>query len=698
MRVAAARLVCLVALLGSAACASDAPREVAPSVAAYCGEDAEAVEARIDALLGEMTLDTKLRMMAGSRPGVVGGVWEVPGAPEHGVPGLHMLDGPRGLSAFTDLEGTAFPVGSARGATWDPELERRVGAAMARELRAAGADVLLAPTINILRHPRWGRTQETYGEDVHHLGEMGVAFIEGAQSERVIASAKHYAANSIDDTRFDVNVVVDERALREIYLPHFRRAVTEAQVGSIMSAYNFVNGDHCSESTHLLRDILKGEWGFAGFVESDWLLGTRRTAPAVNAGLDIEMPAGNHFARGRLLAAIDEGAIELETIDEAARRILRAQLCFDLDTDPALRDPARLPMEAHHGLAREVAERAMTLLRNEGGLPLERAGTLAVVGELAARENIGDLGSSNVRAPYVVTALEGIEAAAGGATVVHLSEPLDAEDEAALEAADAVVVVAGLTEDDEGEGGIASGDRESLALPRGQDALIEAVAARSERVVVVLEGSGPMLAPWLEEVEAVLMAWYPGMEGGHAIAAALFGDVNPSGRLPMSWPVAEADLPPFDNESLEVVYDYWHGYRHLERSGVAPAFPFGHGLSYTRFELGAPRLEREVLSGMDDALVVEVEVTNGGEREGVETVQLYVSVPESAVERAPRDLRAFGQVRLEPGASGTVRLEVPARSLAYWGEAGWTLERTGYVAHVGTSALDLPHAAPFRVE
>ena len=280
MRVAAARLVCLVALLGSAACASDAPREVAPSVAAYCGEDAEAVEARIDALLGEMTLDTKLRMMAGSRPGVVGGVWEVPGAPEHGVPGLHMLDGPRGLSAFTDLEGTAFPVGSARGATWDPELERRVGAAMARELRAAGADVLLAPTINILRHPRWGRTQETYGEDVHHLGEMGVAFIEGAQSERVIASAKHYAANSIDDTRFDVNVVVDERALREIYLPHFRRAVTEAQVGSIMSAYNFVNGDHCSESTHLLRDILKGEWGFAGFVESDWLLGTRRTAPS----------------------------------------------------------------------------------------------------------------------------------------------------------------------------------------------------------------------------------------------------------------------------------------------------------------------------------------------------------------------------------------------------------------------------------
>jgi len=659
------------------ACGGAEGAEVSDALEAYCQTDAAEVEGRVDALLAVLTPDQKFDLMSGERATLYEGVWLAAQIEEQGVPGLRMLDGPRGLSAYTELPGTSFPVGAARGATWDPALEERVGAAMGRELRAAGGDVLLAPTINILRHPRWGRTQETYGEDVHHLGAMGVAFIEGVQSEGVLASAKHYAVNSIDDTRFEVDVNVDERTLREIYLPHFRRAVQDAQVGSVMSAYNFVNGVHCSEHDHLLREILKGEWEFQGFVESDWLLGTRDTVGAANGGLDIEMPAANHFTRRRLRAAVEEGSVSMDTVDEAARRVLRAQLCFGLDARPATRDPASLPMDEHHALAREVAERSLVLLKNEGALPLESGASIALVGPLADAENIGDLGSSSVMPPYVVTPLQGLEEAGADVALV------DVEDADAMAAADVVVVVVGLTADDEGEGGIAAGDRDSLALPREQSAIVAAAVAANENVVVVLEGSGPVLMPWLDDVSSVLMAWYPGMEGGHAIARVLLGEVNPSGRLPQSWPVAEEDLPAFDNESLAVTYDYWHGYRHLEREGTAPLFPFGFGLSYTSFAYG--ELQAEV-SGED--LVARVEVTNSGERAGIETVQLYVSVEGSAVMRAPQDLRAFVQVSLEPGASGSAELRVPLDDLRYWSEEGWALEPGTYVLRAGSSSQD----------
>ena len=492
------------------------PEPFAPTEAtrAYCQGDDDAIEERITEILADLSQAEKVSLMHGAGVMLVDGTWHVGGVERLGIPGLDMLDGPRGLSSFTGLTGTAFPVGMMRGATWDPALEERVGAAMGRELRASGASVLLAPTINILQHPRWGRAQETYGEDTHHMGEMGVAFIRGVQSEGVIASAKHYAVNSIEDTRHEVDVSIDERTLREIYLPHFRRAVQEAGVGSVMSAYNQVNGLYCDLNTHLLREILKDEWGFAGFVESDWILGTHGDVESVRAGLDIEMPS-NAFFRNlrRELAA---GAIEEREIDDSVRRILRAQLCFGLDTRDRVRDdPSARETPEHLALAREVATRGIVLLRNEGPvLPLDPSGSFVVLGRTAAIENIGDGGSSSVTPSDVVTALEGI--AARAASVTHLEgTTLDAAGEAAVTAADAVLVITGLTEEDEGEADISAGDRDTMELRSEEIALIEAAAALNPSVVVVLEGGSAILVEgWVDGVAAILHAFYPGSEGG----------------------------------------------------------------------------------------------------------------------------------------------------------------------------------------
>lgn len=679
------------------------PFEPTAATEAFCGDGYLEVEARIDELLTQLTLREKVSMMHGARPATVDGVWLVEGNEDHGIPGLHMIDGPRGISVFTGETATAFPVGMCRGATWDLGIEERVGAAMGREARSVGADVVLAPTINILRHPRWGRAQETYGEDPMHLGSMGVAYIRGAQSENVIASAKHFAANSIEDTRFEVDVTVDERTLREIYLPHFRRAVMEAQVGSVMSAYNSVNGFFSGENAHLLSEILKDEWQFQGFVESDWLSGTHSTAPAANSGLDIEMPAGVFFS-GRLILAVEEGEVSIHVIDRAIRRILRTQFCFELDTAPPIVDASQRETAEHRALALEAAQRGIVLLKNADvgavpALPIDRAAVTEIVllGKLADVENIGDSGSSAVESEDTITALEGLIDRAGAVTITHIAEAtLDAAAQATVSGADVVVVVAGFTGDDEGEGAIGAGDRESLDMDAEQKALIAAVAGLNDRVVVVLEGGASILMdPWLADVEAVLMAWYPGEEGGHAIADVLFGDVNPSGRLPISFVHGEADLPDFDNTSLAVTYGYYHGYRHLMREGTAALFPFGFGLSYSEFTYDS----LDIVAETDGSFTATVDVTNTGTVAGRETVQLYVSAPGSAVDRAQADLRAFAQIDIAPGATEQVVLSVPARDLAYYDvdSSSWVVEHLEYTVSVGPNVRDRPLSAPMTV-
>lgn len=665
--------------------------EVEPDLDAYCPRDHVAIEAQIDAWLAALDVPSKVAMMHGVGLLPTNGTWAVAGNEALGIPGLRMLDGPRGVSRVSGETATAFPVGMMRGATWDPELEREVGAAMARELRSVGSDVLLAPTMNLLRHPRWGRAQETYGEDTEHVGAMAAAFIEGVQSEDVIATAKHFAANSIEDTRFDVDVTLDARTLHEVYLPHFRRAVQDANVAAVMSAYNSVNGAHCDVNAPLLRDILGDQWGFAGFVMSDWIQGTHGSVTAVRAGLDVEMPSGAYFHR--LVDEVAEGDIDEAELDESLRGVLRAQLCYGLDTDPAVPDPDARETDEHLALAEEVAARGIVLVRNGGILPLDTSmlGELVVMGPLADVENIGDEGSSAVDPAGVVTALEGLTDNAGAATITHIaSMSPTTEDDMVIAAADAVVLVVGLGQDDEGEGLIAGGDRDSLALPAEQLELIEHVAALGTPTIVVLEGGGPILVDdWIDLVDAVMIAWYPGMRGGNAIARVMFGDTEPSGRLPASVPFAEDDLPLFDNVSLDVTYEYLHGYRHLAANGTDAALPFGFGLSYTEVSYDAIAIEATT----DDAVRVRVDVGNVGSRPARETVQLYVSMPDSAVMRAPLDLRGFAKVDIEPGATASVEIEVRLDDLRTWDEAqgGWSALETGtYVLRAGPSSATLP--------
>ncbi len=676
-----------------------------PTVAAYgdggfCGDSANAVEGYIDSFLPGLAQFGKFRQMAGDPVDIVQG-WPTPELPSQGIPGYHMVDGPRGVTQLVG-NATAFPVGMARGATWDEALEEAIGEAVGRETRAYGASVILAPVTTVVRHPRWGRSQESYGEDPVHLGAMGTAFVRGAQ-RHVVASLKHFAVNSIEDTRFTVNVTVDERTLREIYLPHFRRVVTEGQAASVMSAYNKVNGQYCAENSHLLRDILKGEWGFRGFVESDWVFGTRSTVASALAGLDIEMPSPNFYSQQNLAAAVTAGDIPIEVIDEAVRRNLRVKMCFDLRDNPPAPDPAAVETAEAIALARQAAREAIVLLENDGDLlPLDPSApaTIVVTGPLADAENIGDLGSSAVAPSYVVTALEGIQAAAGSATVVYLAdEPGVGGNAATIAAADAVIVVAGFTSADEGEAFIAAGDRDTYSLDAAQEAWIADVAALNPATVVVLEGGSAIgIENWVDDVEALLMAWYPGMEGGTALGEILFGAVNPSGKLPLVWAADEADLPTFVNDNDEVTYEYYHGYRRLDHNGADPRYPFGHGLSYADYSYSNLVLEESSLAP-EGTLALHFDVTNNGTVAGEEVAQLYVGYPGSAVDRPIIELKNFARVALEPGETRTVDLEVPVADLAYYevSEPGWVVEEIAYGVHVGGSSRDLPLSAGFTV-
>jgi beta-glucosidase len=672
--------------------ATPPPGPPPPGLEALCGPRAAEVEARLDALLPTLTLEQKVALMHGSTLLAADGIWPLPGLPEADVPGLRMVDGPRGVNhRLEGLGATAFPVGVARGATWDPALERRVGEAMATEARAVGAGVLLAPTVNVLRHPRWGRAQESYGEDPHHLGALGVAFVEGVQSRKVVACAKHFAANSIENTRFEVDVQVEERALHEVYTPHFRRLV-DAGVGAVMSAYNKVNGAYCAENGPLLDTLLKQSWGFTGFVVSDWIFGTHSTVGSALAGLDIEMPLNKVYG-APLVQAVRAGEVDEGVIDAAVRRIVRVQWCFEHDTAPPEADGVGLESEAHRALAREAARRGLVLLKNEGAaLPVDPATALrvAVLGRVADVENIGDAGSSNVRPREVVTALEGLREALPGATLTHVVGVAPTPEELdAIAAADVVFVFTGNLAADEGEALIAAGDRSSLQVPAEERALIEQVGALHPRVVVVLEGGGAFEMPWLGAVEAVVMAWYPGAEGGRALAEVLLGRAEPTGRLPVTFPAREVDLPPFDNVALTVQYDLWHGYRHLGRQGIAAIFPFGHGLAYTTFEYGDARVEPSTATA-GDSVLVHVAVRNTGARVGTETVQLYVTPPETSVDRGVRTLRGFVQLEVAPGAEAQGVISLSVADLATWDPERdvWHLEPGDYRLSIARNAED----------
>lgn len=663
--------------------------------------DHPAIAAEVDALLSRMTQAQKINELRGSAPRPVEGLYYAGGDESLGLPPFKMVDGPRGARAGT---ATAFPVALARAATFDVELERRVGFAIGLEVAAKGGNVLLAPTINLLRHPGWGRAQETYSEDSHHMGAMAVAFISGAQNH-VLTSPKHFALNNLENTRFEMSAEVGLRALHELYLPHFKRCVIEAAAASVMSAYNKVNGVYCGEHPQLLTDILRDEWGFKGFVESDWFLGTRSTAAALNAGLDIEMPGPYRFTDERLEAALASGELSDAVIHRNARHAVYQKVAWRL-AQQSVPDAAVVECDAHVELARTVAERSIVLLKNDADLlPLpNRSGLrIAVVGDLADVVNLGDRGSSFVTSSAVSTPLAGLQALAEQTTLEHFKTDADLS---GLDAFDITVVVAGLTYKDEGEfipvaqqeaegSDLArGGDRADLALPERERELILRAARASKKTVVVLEGGSAILVDdWIDSIDALLMVWYPGREGGHAIANVLFGDVNPSGRLPVSFPRSMEQLMPWDVTSLSVEHDLLHGYRYLDHHGHTPAFPFGFGLSYTTFALANLDVRR-----LGPLFRITVHVTNTGARAGASVVQLYVGCEESSVLRAKHELKGFGRVHLEAGESAVLELDVADDDLRYFDEAigDWKLEACLYRLSVGFSSRDLPLTMRWR--
>jgi beta-glucosidase len=682
----------------------------------------QADRAAVD-LVARMTLDEKLHEMTGSGLGpMIAGLLirdEVlpvysGGNERLGIPEIAFTDGPRGVGCGRS---TSFPVAMARAATWDVDLQRRVGDAIGREARAQGANYWGGLCLNIVRHPSMGRAEETYGEDPWLTGEMGAAILTAVQRHNVMACAKHFALNGMETARFKNSVEIDERTLQEVYLPHFRKAV-EHDVASFMSAYNKVRGEWCGESRHLLTEVLREQWGFRGYVTSDWIWGLYDGPRGVRAGLDVEMPAAKAYGRG-LRERVQRGEVPRAEIDESVRRIVRTKLRFLTRPDPQAYPRSLVASPAHTALAREVAEKAMVLLENDGGLlPLDRSRvkTLAVVGHLADADNTGDHGSSQVKPPYSTSALAGLRAYLGGAAVLHADGSDLAEVARVAAGADAVLVVAGSRWDEVGEYVsddqgmrprgpaekrplvvkvpfrkpvvISGGDRVPLALkPRDLTVIRAARLANPRCVVALVGGSVYTMEEWRHDVPAIVMAWYFGMEGGHALARVLFGDVNPGGRMPLTTPKDDTQLPFFDEYADTTWYGPYHGYTLADRKGHEVAYPFGYGLGYTTYAYGNLKVPTPVVAP-DGQVDVTVEVTNTGRRAGEEVVQLYVGFEGSPVERPVKLLRAFAKVALAPGETKTVPLRVAARDLAWYDaeRKAWRVEPMTYGVLVGPSS------------
>lgn len=640
-----------------------------------------------------------------------------------GIPPTIFLDGPRGVSLYKGA--TAFPVTMARGASWDPALEQRVGTAIATEILALGANYSGAVCMNLLRHPRWGRSQETYGEDPHHVGEMAVALTRGIQSLGVQACAKHFAVNSMENNRFGGDFIVDQRTLHEVYLPHFKKVI-DAGVASVMSSYNQLNREYCGHSRPLLTDILRQQWGFRGYVTSDWQHGLRDTKAGILAGMNVEMPSGTHYSMRKIKRLIRDLEITEADIDTLVLPIIRTKLEFAARRNEERPGKDALACTAHRTLAREVAEQSAVLLKNEGAalpLDLRELCSIAVVGSLANSMETGDHGSSQVFATDVISPLAGIRAYLKDTRAEVLTTTSTDSIGAVCQRADAVVVVAGMTWEDEGEyigrGGIRDsldreklnpivkmkvlgrgGDRRHLSLHPEDIATIKAAAIVHGRVIVVLvAGSALMVEEWHTDVAAILQTFYNGVEGGHALARILFGDVNPSGRLPFTVPTNEAHLPPFPSFAAQVQYGPFHGYTLLDKEALEPRYPFGFGLGYTTFSMERPVLNKQQLSE-DDSISVTVQLKNQGTAEGAEVMQVYVSSPDDGAATPVKLLRAFRKVPLRPGEAKEVTLTIPVRDLARYDveTSSWKIRSGNYALMVGNSSRDADaHRLAFTV-
>ncbi len=807
------------------------------------------IEQRVQDLLSRLTLKEKVSLLSGKDH------WRTMPIERLGIPSLVMTDGPHGVRS-EPAEGrmagpaTYFPSGVSMAASWNPELIERVGVALAEETRAMGCDILLGPCVNIVRTPLAGRNFESYSEDPYLAGRTGAAWVKGLQSRGVGASLKHYACNNQEFERHRGSSEVDERTLREIYLAQFETIVKEANPWTVMCSYNRINGVYASQHHYLLNEILKGEWGYEGVVVSDW--GANHTIfESVAGGLDLEMPGPAKYYGQLLVEAVRNWQIEESAIDEAARRVLRMVVKSGRMDDPATIPAGSVNTPAHQALARELAEEAITLLKNEGSiLPLNKRQlkSVAVIGPNAAEPWVAGGGSSFVTPPYGVSPLEGLKARLGGrieigyepgcdnhveppaikpdyltpatgqghglwgeyfdntdrsgepaATRVDtkldfwwlrpgekvsehrfsvrwtgkLTAPADGrhvlqlvssgnarlyldgrllaevkpkrqtfdwpvseaetyvdlsagkeydlrveyvrhadvdwntvslrfgyaprpEDDdrlaravALAQKSDVAIIFAGMPTGYESEGR----DRPDMDLPGPQDELIRAVAQANPNTIVVLNAGAPVTMPWIDDVPAVLEAYYPGMEGGNAIARVLLGEVNPSGKLPVTFPKRYEDNPTYGNYpgARRVYYGegIFVGYRYYDHRGVEPLFPFGFGLSYTTFAYSGLRVPKTAKIGKP--VRVSVRVKNTGERAGKEVVQLYVSDKVSSLPRPPKELKGFAKVALRPGESQTVEFVLDERAFAFYDpdKRRWVVEPGEFEILVGSSSRDI---------
>lgn len=703
------------------------------------------VDQRVADLLSRMTVEEKATMLSGS-------AW-MESAPiaRLGIPAIKMADGPMGVrswagsSAITSAANapapvlaTSFPAGVTMAATWDPELVEREGHAIGQEVKALGRDMILGPTVNINRVPLWGRNFEGYGEDPYLTSRLGVAYIKGVQGEGVIPSVKHFDANNEEFERHRIDAHVDQRTLHEIYLPAFKAAVQEANVWTVMSAYNKVNGVHMDENVPLLRDVLQKDFGFKGFVISDWG-STYSTAPTVNAGMDLEMPGGPQMqawlasaktqAAGngdgwltadKVLAAMKAGQINEATLDENVGRILRVIFVSGLFDHPHTAT-GEVDTESQRAVARQGATEGIVLLKNADSLlPLDagKIHSIAVIGPNAGVARTGGGGSSLVRPKYAISPLDGIKVRVGSGVAVRyaLGVGMDGEnptvDTPAVRAgllkeatdaaahADVAVVVVGRYAKLEGEGF----DVKTMDLPAGQDELIEAVEQANPHTIVVLNSGDPVtMTRWIDKTAALVEMWYGGQEGGRALASILFGDANPSGKLPVSFPKRFEDSPAYGHYPGEnLVVDYaegiYVGYRYFDTKDVAPQFPFGFGLSYTTFEYSGLKVTAGKVSG-EQPIEVSLDVRNTGARPGAEVVELYVHDGHSKIDRPVRELKGFHRVELKAGETQTVHFTLDRAALSYWGPAqsAWVAEPGTFEIQVGASSRDIRLRAPLEL-
>ncbi len=646
--------------------------------------------------VSELTLQEKATLLTGAS------FWSSAAVERVGVEAAVLTDGPHGvrlqrtssdnLGIFDSEPATAFPTAATTGSTWDPELLEALGVALGKEARSLGVDVLLGPGINIKRSPLCGRNFEYFSEDPLLSGALGAAWVRGLQSQGVGASVKHFAANNQETDRMRVSADVDERTLREIYLPAFENVVRSADPATVMCSYNRINGVYASENHWLLTEVLRDEWGFDGYVMSDWGA-VRAPVEAVAAGLDLTMPAGGDRHVQAVVDAVEGGTLPLESVDLAVSRILSVH-----DRLRATRVVADVDVDAHHELARRLASAGSVLLTNEGGvLPLSpsEGGPIALVGEFARTPRYQGAGSSHINPHRVDTALAAISDATDREVRFAPGFRLDGSpDEALIEeavetarGAGSIVLFLGLPDQDESEGF----DREHLDLPHVQLELLDRLlAVRSDIVVVLSNGSVIDLSPMAGRVAAILETWLGGQASGSAVADMIFGRVEPGGRLAETIPLHLRDSPSFVNfpgSSERVLYGerIYVGYRWYDTTRRDVAFPFGFGLGYTSWSLDD--VEVVVPDSSVARATVAVTVTNTGHRAGSQVVQVYVGDPVASVDRPTRELKAFARLDLEAGESRRVELPLDERAFAFWAQ-GWTVEPGRFVVEVGTSSRD----------